>query len=475
MIEKYIEKSRNEKGMTTASVTKVDLLSGSAQRNQGKPVSSVDDFSGFLKNQKVKTEEDSGVNTPSRKDGVSQRVDQPKKSKDWDSGKPEKISCKESVNVDQLEESEELSEEEMEEVLATIAEMVHAISKELQVSVTEIQNACDTLQLQPEDVCNPDALAKLVVSLTDGADELSLMTNEAVFQQLKNLKEIQANLLQHLSEKMDVPVEELQNLLAKATEKQEAGNAEIVGEVNGLEEKDTSFDHQLIRMNGLNEAELSGKEAVSLEKKQDSFQKDSQKEESSRDKNNSLTDGNENAVSASQKVFDEVKAAVAKLEGSHANVVLRDSILDQIQNGIKVIQKENLTEMELQLHPASLGKVKVQLASREGLVTASFTAENEAVRAALESQMAVLRQNFEQQGIKVEAVEVTVASHAFEENLNDAKEDGSYNEREEKRAHRRKLSLNEIMNADMMDELPEEERVVADLMRRNGNSVDYLA
>ena len=32
--------------------------------------------------------------------------------------------------------------------------------------------------------------------------------------------------------------------------------------------------------------------------------------------------------------------------------------------------------------------------------------------------MVNLRQNFEAQGIKVEAVEVTVASHAFEHNLN---------------------------------------------------------
>ena len=116
----------------------------------------------------------------------------------------------------------------------------------------------------------------------------------------------------------------------------------------------------------------------------------------------------------------------------------------------------------------------MMFSTQEGLVTANFTAENEAVKAALESQIVVLKQNFEEQGLKVEAVEVTVASHAFEENLSNS-EQGSNGETEQKKTHRRKLSLNEIMSADMMDGLPEEERVVADMMIRNGNTVDYQA
>lgn len=70
--------------------------------------------------------------------------------------------------------------------------------------------------------------------------------------------------------------------------------------------------------------------------------------------------------------------------------------------------------MEMQLNPENLGKVYVNISSKEGVIHAQLAASNEAVRAALETQVADLRQNLNQAGVKVDAVEVTVASHEFE-------------------------------------------------------------
>ena len=195
-----------------------------------------------------------------------------------------------------------------------------------------------------------------------------------------------------------------------------------------------------------------------------------------RGKENQTSDNGQNNLNFTQTVLENIRTAVAKTENVETGfgTAQTEAIMNQIEDMIKVIQTEDLTEMELQLHPASLGSVRVQLTSKEGLITASFTAENEAIKAVLESQLVVLKQNFEEQGLKVEAVEVTVASHAFEENLSNS-QNSSKEQTEGKRKGTRKLSLNEIMNSDMMDELPEEERVVADMMMRNGNTVDYLA
>ena len=129
--------------------------------------------------------------------------------------------------------------------------------------------------------------------------------------------------------------------------------------------------------------------------------------------------------------------------------------------------------MELQLHPATLGNVRVQLAVTEGVLTATFTTENEAVRAALESQMLVLKQNFEEQGIKVEAVEVTVASHAFERNLDSSENGAGEEQTPEKKKSGRRISLTELMNEIEEEELSDEDRIVAEMMRQNGNTVDY--
>ena len=106
-------------------------------------------------------------------------------------------------------------------------------------------------------------------------------------------------------------------------------------------------------------------------------------------------------------------------------------------------------------------------------MTAVFTTENEMVRAALESQMVTLKENFAQQGIKVEAVEVTVASHAFEQNLNGDESHANEQSAPEKRRGSRRITLSDLTMDNPEEELSDEDRIVAEMMRENGNTVDY--
>ena len=72
-------------------------------------------------------------------------------------------------------------------------------------------------------------------------------------------------------------------------------------------------------------------------------------------------------------------------------------IMNQILDYMKLSLSADTTSLEMQLHPASLGTLHVQIASRGGIVTANFITENEAVKTALESQMLQLREQFEEQ------------------------------------------------------------------------------
>ena len=128
----------------------------------------------------------------------------------------------------------------------------------------------------------------------------------------------------------------------------------------------------------------------------------------------------------------------------------------------------------MQLHPASLGNVRVQVSSKDGMITASFVTQNETVKAALESQIVTLKDNLNEQGIKVEAVEVTVASHAFERNLNEEGEQSS-RQMQEKKKSVRKINLAELSEESEDGLLEQQDRIVADMMRKNGNTVDYTA
>ena len=131
--------------------------------------------------------------------------------------------------------------------------------------------------------------------------------------------------------------------------------------------------------------------------------------------------------------------------------------------------------MEMQLNPENLGKIYVNISMKEGAIHAQLAASNEAVRAALETQVADLRQNLDQAGVKVDAVEVTVASHEFEKNLEQNQEGAKQQgERQQEQASRRR-SLNLSSLDELSGLMTEEEVLAAQIMRDNGNSVDMTA
>ena len=97
--------------------------------------------------------------------------------------------------------------------------------------------------------------------------------------------------------------------------------------------------------------------------------------------------------------------------------------------------------------------------------------DEEAVKAVLENQIMQLQDKFDQQNIKVEAIEISVATHGFEQNLQQGEEKDTYEE-ENPRPRVRKIDINSL---DAVDELPEEDQVVAEMMQLHGNSIDYMA
>ena len=149
-------------------------------------------------------------------------------------------------------------------------------------------------------------------------------------------------------------------------------------------------------------------------------------------------------------------------------------ILQQIAEQIRVVVTPDTTSMEMQLNPENLGRIYLNISSEEGVVNAQFIATSEVVKEALEAQLATLRENLNQAGVKVDAIEVTVESHAFEKNLEQNQKDNSQEfVQEQKEGRRRNLT------AETLDELAgvmtEEETLVAQIMKDNGNTVDFTA
>ena len=360
----------------------------------------------------------------------------------------EKADVTETDKAEAVEETEELDTEAVEKA---INEIMVAIQQVLGVTNEELKSALQELGISTEELLNTEMIPKIVVALTEGADELSVMTNEELFANVQELTAKVEDVLKDLSNQLNLDPEAMKNVLQGMLET-EAPEEELVK---------TSLNDDVADVPVMEEVRVQ----TAVTKTENTAR--------ANDNDQNADNGAGQQMTFAQTVTERIEQAVAKMETTYSQTTT-ESVMNQIEDVIKVIQKENLTEMELQLHPASLGTVKVALAAKDGVITAMFTTENEAVRAALESQMITLKQNFEEQGIKVEAVEVTVASHAFERNLSG---EGNANANDEaapdKKKGARRITLSDLTDEVTDEELTDEDRIVAEMMKQNGNTVDY--
>lgn len=148
-------------------------------------------------------------------------------------------------------------------------------------------------------------------------------------------------------------------------------------------------------------------------------------------------------------------------------VSMRD-ITEQVLGQVKVRVTSETTNLEIQLHPASLGRVNVQVsAAAQGITTATLFVENEMAKQALESQMLTLKQNFQEQGLKVDAVEVTVSNFNLESERQQMAENGQSEQRQS--GGRSRTGKGETQApAEEMQESPRERRDI-------NSTVDYTA
>lgn len=151
------------------------------------------------------------------------------------------------------------------------------------------------------------------------------------------------------------------------------------------------------------------------------------------------------------------------------------NIMRQIMDYLKIQVKPDTSSLEMQLHPASLGTLQIHVASKGGVLTAGFVVQNEAVKAALESQMVQLKESFAQQGVKVEAIEVTVQTHQFEENLEQGRRGGSSQNPSGRRQRNRRITPDDAPAMDALGGMEDQEQLSAQMLAAAGSTVNYTA
>jgi flagellar hook-length control protein FliK len=323
-----------------------------------------------------------------------------------------------------------------------------------------------------------------VQELTGVTDSTELLLNTDFEELLGNIEDLGSNLMEQLNlqpEQMDELISQLDRMAAaQQTQKgadvvQESAATEVVPEAQSEKVTEISISdpqqNKTIRTDAKETEDKNPVNPVSAEESETKPQDEQVRVEtdasdgrsSSKDAREQTSSGADQGAALSNPAAEmtpgtAVEAPAAETEAplSYTSVDALD-LIEQVAENVKVVLANDSTSMEMQLNPENLGKIYLNVSTKEGMVNAQIAAQNEA-------------------GVKVDAIEVTVASHEFEKNLEQNEHRGEQQQAEEADAQpaaRRNIRM------DSLDELSglmtEEEILAAQIMKDNGNSVDLTA
>lgn len=411
---------------------------------------------------------------------------------------------------------EPVDELTIDEITKALEQIIAQIKEILGITDEELMSGMETLDLQPYDLLNADNMAQLVTVISGEDSTISLVANEDLYTAMQDITEMVNTQVDSLLENTGVTSEELDVILQKL---QEMESAEPEDQLQNMEtlpietaeepavenyavdedapivEEQVSDGPVVVREDNTRTEEQPAKQYDTLPENQQEnpvqvgakpqTQNTGKDAKDSGDKDSKSFGQNGTAQNFQNQLSEVSDTAVAEGVEKFTSEST-ENILRQLADMVKIVKNENLTEMELQLHPASLGTVNVSLTTKGGMVTAEFTTQNEAVKAAIEAQATQLRANLEEQGVKVEAIEVSVESHQMEHELdkNGDRQQKQSQEQETMRVQgmrRGRSSINLRAFADgeelegEMQGADDATRIAMEIMAANGNTMDLLA
>lgn len=378
-------------------------------------------------------------------------------------------------------------------------------------------NAMTALGLSPLDLLESNNLAKLVLFVNGSSDFTDLLTDENMMNQLNELSDILGNLnwedltgmskadflevVEDFNAKSqtgsDVFTEDAPDLAQEtAVDAADSGNTsenvpaeeESVANTNNVstEKKSVQGETTVNTTDDTSDNSSDTKVEVSVTKSEESSSQQGSSSAQSEDdmsevthdqtiSEEDVTTDNQHTVrndfiqNLNQAVNDTVQ--VAKPESVRMQQMV--DIVNQVVEKIKVSIGTESTSMEMQLNPEHLGKLLLNVSSKNGVMTAVFSVQSEEAKAALESQMYTLRENLELRELKVDAVEVNVSdfdfSHSDQQTMN-----GDQSKADNGNGRQMKFEFDDESSEEAVSN-EEKEAVRKQVMRDNGSQIDFTA
>lgn len=355
--------------------------------------------------------------------------------------------------------------------------MLSDTAEELSVTEEELLSVLQSLSLKPADLLTKEGLQQVVLAVSGETDFANFLTDETMFTTLQNLCGELQTTLSNLADELGISQDEVQDFLTALADK--AGDASALqAEVLSAEEfsaeefstEETEDAVTDVEKGSDTESITGDKTASEVNVPGKETGKQTEKETSGEEKSFTGDKAFDNFTQSFKTGQTQNTQAAAEVT-PHFDVET-ENIIRQITDYMRGNVTDGVSEMNMQLHPASLGSVHIHLEAKEGVLTAQFTAQNESVKAALESQMIQLKDSFEEQGLTVESIEVMVSSQKFDQSYEEAESHANDTGSRSGRQRTRRAGLHVSMED---EELSDEEILAKEVLKGQGSTVEFTA
>lgn len=352
-------------------------------------------------------------------------------------------------------------------VAEAYSQIINVIADALNANPDEIKGIINELDINLNALSDNQNVIKIVSKYLGINNPVNVLTNDDAINAVKEINQSISEIINELKDEFAITDDGLKDLLSKIDTVRDTENIEdIINDETG--NVDASDD--IIKVSDENNNKIN------IDSENDNIvpEKTTVKNEENANVGNNK-EFNNDRESKSELYLNEngMESIVSNLKNTITDNILTedgiaDKIIKQITDDIRLYAKADTTSLEIQLEPETLGKVGITVTSKAGTITAQLVVQNEVAKEAIESQMATLKESFASQDIKVDAVQVTIASKEFEQNL----DKGAGNSSEQNENKRRKhISTEEL--AEINGTATDKETSIDNVLKEMGTTVNY--
>lgn len=307
-------------------------------------------------------------------------------------------------------ENEEVDIHEIEQLAQDVKNIV---KDTLEITDDELEKVMSELGITIADLLIPQNTANLIAAVRESS-AVEIVTDDELSKLLSDLNMKISEAVENFLTDSNISFEKAVEKLAETVNNESIAIADEMSEfeVTQKTEDKNSDNGRSVEVNGKGTAEETAFTTEKITIETDSAGTDSDSNQFGKKDYESV------AHNIIHNISDAVTAAVENTaDVAEVNRVDGVDIVRQIIDSVRVNVTEKLQSLEINLNPENLGKLNLVVAAKDGIITASITTQNEAVKNAIENQITMLKEQLNNQGIKVQEVEVTVASHSFDADM----------------------------------------------------------